>query len=175
MFRLRLIRLLVLWFLRSKKNLLDAHTLSLRAWPIIDIDVSKMFAHSFTRAMILGRYQLIFASELRNICLKKRWFPVVTSDLMSVYKPIYMFEKFELVSKLVGWNDRRFYSEQIFMVKGQVRARCLAEGVIGGPEGFLNPTVAFSLIGDNRVSPELPEEFKLWIELKRKIKEIKKN
>lgn len=162
MFRLRLIRLLILWFFKPKSDLLARHELKLIAWPLIDVDVTRMMAHAFTRSMSLGRYQTVFASEFRDGALKGRLYPMTVAETLRIAKPIKAFERYTLTSQVVFWNDRRFFCEQRFVVKGQVRARCLVEGIIWGPNGKLSPREVFQLIGVTRESPAPTEEIRAW-------------
>ncbi len=163
MFRLRLLRLIVLWLLRPKQGLLALHQLSLRAWPIIDIDVTRMMAHAFTRALVLGRYQLVFGSEFRSFAFRNRWYPVTVAEMFQIYRPIRTYEKITVTSQVLCWNERKFYAEQRLLVRGEVRARALIEGVIGGPDGFMRPGEVFSKMGITRDSPPLTPEIEAWI------------
>ena len=164
MFRLRLLRFIIFWFLKPKLGLLAEHRLSLRAWPIIDIDVTRMMAHAFTRAMVLGRYQLVFGSEFRGFAFRKRWYPATVAEMLQIYRPIRVFEKFAVTSQILCWNEKKFYAEQRLVVgDGEVRARALIEGVIGGPAGFMRPGEVFAQMGVTRESPGMTEEIAAWI------------
>lgn len=164
MFRLRLIRLIILWLFKPKNDILADYRLNLRAWPIIDVDVTRMMVHAITRALALGRYQLVFGSEFRNFAFKHRWFPATVAEITQIYKSIPIFSKITISSKIICWNDRRFYAEQKILVGNQVHVRSLIEGVMGGPNGFMNPITVFSALGVHRDSPPISQEIESWVE-----------
>ncbi len=164
MFRLRLLRLVAFWLLRPPLGFLDTHTFALRAWPLTDIDVSRMMAHAYTRAFAFGRYQIMLASEFRGAVVKKRWFPMVVADITYLYKSVALLEAFDVRSRIVAWDDKRFYVEQEIVVRGEIRARCIAEGLVGSGKTFLNPNEVFRELGVLRESPEIPVEIAAWID-----------
>ena len=163
MFRLRLLRLLITWFFSQKRELLATHELRLIAWPIVDVDITRMMAHAYTRAMALGRYQSVFASKFRHAALRNAWFPMTIAESTSLLKPIKAFERFTLTSRIVCWNERRFYLEQQFLVRGELRARSMVEGLVFGPKGKLSPGELFARAGITDASPPMPEEVELWV------------
>jgi hypothetical protein len=163
MFRLRLVRLLLTWLFAKKRGLLETHALELVAWPIVDVDVTRMMAHAYTRAMALGRYQSVFASEFRHVALAHAWFPMTIAESTSLLKPIKAFERFTVTSRIVCWTDHRFYLEQRFLVRGELRARSMVEGLVFGPRGKLRPDEVFARIGYAGESPPVPDEVALWV------------
>jgi Thioesterase-like superfamily len=163
MFRLRLLRLLVLWFFSKKRALLATHELKLVAWPFVDVDVTRMMAHAYTRAMALGRYQSVFASEFRHVALANAWFPMTIAESTSLLKPIKVFERFTVTSRILCWNEHRFYMEQQFLVRGDLRARSLVEGLVFGPKGKLRPSEVFAKTGFSEASPPMSAEVELWV------------
>lgn len=162
MFRLRLIRLIILWLFQKQVSLLGTYRFTLRAWPIIDCDVTRMMVHAFTRALVLGRYHLVFGGEFRNWAFKRRWYPMTVSEITSIFRPVKIFEKFHVESRIICWDEKRFYAEQKLWVGDDLRARSLVEGLMAGPEGFINPREVFSKMEVNRSSPEFTEEILAW-------------
>ena len=164
MFRLRLLKFILLWLLHPKKGLMDEHVLEMRAWPFIDVDVTRMFLFAFVRGFTFGRYQLVFGSEFRGFAFKRGWYPMTTAEINYLYRPVKIFEKFTIHSRIICWNERKFYAEQILKVRGTVRSRSLVEGLIGGPGVFLKPTEVFKEMGILRDSPPMTAEVAAWIE-----------
>lgn len=162
MFRLRLLRLILLWLFQPQLPLLSKYRFSIRAWPIIDCDITRMMAHAFTRAFVLGRYHLVFGGEFRAWAFKRRWYPMTVSEITSIFRPVNLFEKIHVESQIICWDEKRFYAEQKLWVGDDLRARSLVEGLVGGPEGFLNPVEVFSKMGVERSSPPFTEEIQAW-------------
>jgi len=125
---------------------------------------SSMMAHAFTRAFALGRYQVMFGSEFRRIAIKRKWFPMTIAEMSTLSKPVFMFERFSVTSQIVCWTDRRIYAEQKIVVRGEVRARCIVEGLPFSPRGKLTPAQMFDALALHIESPPIPVDIALWIE-----------
>jgi len=90
---------------------------------------------------------------------------VTTKETIKYKRSIRAFDKVSLVTKIVHWNERRFYMEQAFFVKGEQRAVAYVEGLVKGPKGHIKPNEAFKALGINRAAPPLPENLKVWVDL----------
>jgi len=99
-----------------------------------------MMAHAFTRAFALGRYQVMFGSEFRRIAIKRKWFPMTIAEMSTLSKPVFMFERFSghVANRLL--TDRRIYARAENCCAGEVRARCIVEGLPFSPRGKLTPS-----------------------------------
>ena len=115
--------------------------------------------------MGLARWNLVFNSEFRTAALKKGWVPVTTKETIKYKKSIRAFQKVTLTTRLLFWNEKRFYHEHVFSVKGEVKAICYLEGLLRSPKGILKPNEAFSVLGVDLISPEIPEDIKGWISM----------
>ncbi len=83
--------------------------------------------------------------------------------MITYKKSIRAFSKVTLRTRLLCWDDRRFYLEQIFYVNQEIYAHAYVEGSIRSPRGFLKPTEVFLDSGVKETSPEFPDAIQLWI------------
>jgi acyl-CoA thioesterase FadM len=165
MYRLRFIFVMISSFLSKKKELSADFTLKFTAIPFLDTDVFYLFTQTYGQYMGLARWNLLFNSEFRTAALKKGWVPVTTKETISYKRPIKAFERITLVTRIVHWNDRRFYIEHLFYVKGEIRSITYVEGLVRGPKGHLQPNEAFKEMGVIRESPQLPINMQGWLAL----------
>lgn len=163
MYRLRFIWIILKSFFSKPKSIRSTFELKFRVIPFLDTDFSRMFTHAYSAFMALGRWHYVFDSELRRVAIRNKWAPVTTSETMTYRKSIKAFSKVTLQTQLIAWDEQRFYLQQTFLVKGEVKAQCLLEGLIRSPKAILKPVNVFSAAGMSEASPEFPEDLKKWV------------
>jgi acyl-CoA thioesterase FadM len=164
MYRWRFVYVMLKSLLSAKRGLLDDFVLHFRALPLIDTDFSRLFTQTYALYMGLARWNLLFNSEFRTAALKKGWAPVTTAETMTYRKSIKAFARVRLVTRIIHWNDRRFYIEHLFYVNNEVCAQTYVEGLIRSPKGPLKSGEAFAELGITRESPPLPDKLRGWVE-----------
>lgn len=165
MYRIRFILVLLKSLLSPTKGLLDDFELRFWVIPLIDTDYSRLFTQTYALYMGLARWNFLFTSEFKSAALKKAWVPVTTAETMQYKKSIKAFSRVKLVTRMVHWNDRRFYLEHIFYVNNEVYAHTYIEGLVRSPGGHLKPKDVFKTLGVTRESPPLPEKLQGWVDL----------
>ena len=165
MYRLRFIIVMLKSLLSKKIDLAGDFVLKFWAIPLIDTDLTLLFTQTYGLYMGLARWNLLFNSEFRTAALKRGWVPVTTKETMMYKKSIKAFDLVTLTTRIVHWNDRRFYIKHIFTVKNEIRAITYVEGLVRGPKGHLKPDEAFKFMGVTRESAPLPEQMQGWIDL----------
>lgn len=58
----------------------------------------------------LGRIDLFIRSGLAVVMIKNKWIPVVGSVTMKFIKPLYLFDRIRIVSRVSHWDAKYFYS-----------------------------------------------------------------
>lgn len=154
MYRLRFLMIITKCLLSSSRDLLDNFSVSFMALPFIDTDFIRLFTHSYSSYMALCRWHFVFNSKLRDAALKKGWAPVTTSEVISYKKSIKAFDRVVVKTKLLHWNNKRFYLVQSFWVRGNLCAECYVEGLIRSPSGILEPPAVFKNLGVFQNSPK---------------------
>lgn len=165
MYRIRFILVMLQSLLSRKRELSEDFVLKFWAVPLIDTDVKLLFTQTYAQYMGLARWNLLFNSEFRSAALKKGWVPVTTKETMSYKRSVKAFDRVVLTTRLVHWNERRFYLEHVFTVKGDIKIITYVEGMVKGPKGHLKPDEAFKSMGVERQSPPIPDGLQGWIDL----------
>jgi len=74
------------------------------------------------------------------------------------------FEKFEIRSRLAGWDDRFIYMDQsIWKKSGECANQALYRTAVTGKDGIVCPRLVAQEMGWPKQSPDLPDWIKAWI------------
>ena len=129
-------------------RLLDESVLNLRVLPN-DIDVKKITNDRFLALMDLGRMDIVFRTGLLKLMFKNKWVPVATCDTIRFRYPLKVFQKYQLRTRLVFFDDKAGYFKQVFERKGRVVATGYVCATFLGPEGPISPDDIFAGIGQS--------------------------
>jgi YbgC/YbaW family acyl-CoA thioester hydrolase len=94
----------------------------------------------------------------------KGWYPVVASSTMKYRRSLQLWDRFEITTRVVGWDERVIYLEQVFTRGGDLCARGLVAGRFlarGSGDRVPAPDVV-GLLGGDLASPELPDDVARW-------------
>ncbi|MBK9078563.1 MAG: thioesterase family protein [Hyphomicrobium sp.] len=131
---LRLIWLLVTARWRGTIALPDGYSaIRFRVWPH-DLDPSiHMNNGRYLTLMDLGRLDVMFRSGLWRVVQRNGWTPIASTVAIRFRRELRPFQKFNLETRLVCWDETLVVMEQIFVIgdgsrAGQVAARALFKG-----------------------------------------------
>lgn len=160
MYRIRFILLILKSFLSRKKDLLEDVHLSFFTIPFIDTDLSRLFTHTYTEFMGLGRWHFMLRTRFREVVIKKFWAPVTATEVVCYKRSIRFFTHVKLRTRLIYWNEKRFYVEQTFFVNEEIYAKGYVEGLLRSGKDSLRPPEVFKELGVEQGSPPMPNEVK---------------
>ena len=163
----RVVICLIQTLFRPKLRLTDESRISILVLPN-DVDVNvHMNNGRYLTFMDLGRFDLTARCGLLREAVKRRYFPMVGSAMIRFVRPVDHLERFELVSRFIGWDEKWFYAEQRFEVRGETRAIALIKGLFTSRAGSLPPAEVAALAGWTEPSPQLPPAIRQWVESER--------
>jgi len=154
--RFRLLLLLISSFWRKPIKLLDESVLNLRVLPN-DIDVSKISNDRFLALMDLGRMDIAFRSGLLKSMFKNRWVPLATFDTIRFRYPLKAFQKYQLSTRIVWWDEKTGYFKQVFERKGRVVATGYVCATFLGSNGPISPDDILAEISQSSARPREPK------------------
>jgi len=144
-------------FLRRRIQVPGESVIRLRVWPT-DMDLNfHLNDGRYVSLSGLGRVDLMLRTGLLRRALKRGWYPVVGSVVIRYRREIRAFEKFELHSRILGWDQKWFYFEHRFEKGGDVAAVAYARGVMRTREGAVPPADVLKLVDWDEASPEVPD------------------
>ncbi len=169
-------RLLYILFYKVKKlsyriGLLDEGKISFRALPS-DCDINFHLNNSRYLAMMdLARTWLMAEMGLLHLFVKDKWMPIMNACSITYIKEIKPLQKFDIKSKMLGWDEKYFYIEQKFMTNDKLHAIAYVRGVFvhKGKRIEISELIkAANYEGDEPQLPEPIEHWKALLEAKKK-------
>ncbi|TGO05690.1 acyl-CoA thioesterase [Serinibacter arcticus] len=95
---------------------------------------------------------------------QRRWYPVVAASTMRYRRSLTLGQRFEIHTRMVGWDERMTYLTQEFLRDGEVCARGLVAGRFlqrGSTARVPAPDVV-ELLSPGLAQPTLPEDVAEW-------------
>lgn len=161
---LRLIRVVVMSFFRSRLGVLDVSVVNFRVWPN-DMDFNgHMNNGRYLTVMDLGRIDLILRAGLGKYFLTGKWVPIVASAKLRYRRSLGPFQKYQLHSRLLCWDDKWFILEQRFMVDDRSVAIAYIKSLFRERKSNIAPAEILLTLGHTAPSPPVPESVQLWME-----------
>lgn len=161
----RLVWVVVAAFFRPRLSVVESSAVMFRVWPL-DMDINLHLTNArYLSLMDLGRADFIVRSGAWRLMRKERLGTVLGGVAVRFRRSLAPFERFSLTTKLLGWDERWIYVEQVF--KGKNGVACIA--VARATFIKSGKAVPFSELLRKAeldvVSPELPSWVGQWAEV----------
>ena len=148
-----------------RKGLLDESRVPFRVLPT-DCDINfHMNNGRYLSLMDLGRVHLMRQVRLIRPILANRWRPVLAGAEINFIRPLAPLQKFDLVTRIVTWDQKYFYLEQRFESRGILCAHAFVKGLFLGRRGSVSNAKVMAAAGFEVEPPPLPDELRIWAEL----------
>lgn len=158
----------IIWVLlgalrRSRLSPLDESVISLRVLPN-DLDLhAHMNNGRYLSIMDLGRLDLMARTGLGRVALERRWIPLVAWVSIRYRRPLKLFQRFDLRTRIVYWDTKWFYIEQRFEHQGQLVAAARIRGLLRGRSGNISSHEALHRLGYGQLTPPpAPSDLAQW-------------
>lgn len=136
---------------------------NMRVWPT-DLDVFMHVNNGvYLTLMDLGRTDMMLRSGMFGPIRQQGWYPVVAAQTIRFRRSLRLFERFVITTRVVGWDDKSIFLEQIFtrgderIAHAAVEARFLSQR-----GGGVTPAELLAVIGHHEVSPAIPPWILAW-------------
>lgn len=123
-----------------------------------DLDVLRHVNNGVYLSLLdVARMDLIQRAGLVPELRRRGWFPVVTAESIGFRRPLRLFQRFEVETRVLGWDERSFYIEQRFLRPDELVASALVVGrFLRRAGGSVTPAEVGELAGLPG-SPALPD------------------
>lgn len=111
----------------------------------------------------LGRIPLGRRTGLVPALRANGWGLTVAGVSVRYRKRIRVFDRIEMRSRAIGWDDRFFYLEQSMWKKGEATTHGLYRAAVTSRDGIVPPPKVAEAMGHSPVSPPLPDWVQHWI------------
>lgn len=159
-FRLLLMLLRRPW--RSPVPGLSTTVVRLRVWPL-DLDFNRHVTNGryFTLADV-GRMDYVLRSGAFRVALKHRALPIVGDVWGKFRRELKLFERFEIHTRMLGWDHKWSFVEHRFVKDQRVIAVVVMRGLFRGAKGTVAPVEFARALGLAEQSPPLPRWLSEW-------------
>lgn len=149
---------------RTPTHFKDVTTVRFTATPL-DIDLNMHINNGrFLSPADLGRLHFLWSvGALRGI-LKSGWMPLIGNVDIDYRKSIRFFQRFEVKTELLYWDDKWFYFQHVFMVGSKVSAIANVKALlVDRSRKVIAPSEVFALIGESPEPGGIPESIADWV------------
>jgi acyl-CoA thioesterase FadM len=148
-------------------GILDEDILRQRVWPQ-DIDFNLHLNNArYLSFMDYGRVHLMAASGILTPAIRYRWAPLVGSVSITYRRSLGFLAPFTLSTRLLCWDEKWLYMEQVFKAKEGLVAIAWVKGLFRGTEGNIPSQQVIDLVSPGSVSPPVPDTLEQWNALTR--------
>jgi len=148
-----------------RKGLLEESRVSFRVLPT-DCDINfHMNNGRYLTFMDLGRVHLVTQAGLMPVIFRKRWAAALAAAEVNFIRAIAPFQKFDLVTRIVTWDEKYCYMEQRFECEGSLCAHAFVKGLFLRGRNRVPNSEVVAEMGYREPPPPMPEELRLWAEL----------
>ena len=139
--------------------------LYLRVWPW-DCDLNRHMTNArYATRLDEGRMILIHQLGLSGKLFRDRWMPVVGAVSLRFRRELPPLSAYRLITRVVSWDERWFYVEQLFMRGDTPAAIAWVKVMLRAPAGPVPAAEVLRAIGQDAPAPDLPADFALWREI----------
>ena len=162
---LRLFLLLLKLIGLPRKGVFEESRVTFRVLPT-DCDINlHMNNGRYLSFMDLGRVHLVAQMGLLRVIIRRRWRATLGAAEINFIRAIRPFKKFDLVTRLVTWDDKWAYMEQRFEVDGVLCAHSFVKGLFLDSRGRVESSTVVAELGYSGAPPPMPRELEIWAEL----------
>ena len=169
---LRLCRIIIQAFFRAPLGFFNTSVLEFTVW-LHDLDINRHMTNSrYLSLMDLGRTDLLIRSGLAKKVYQLKWSPVLGAATIRWRKALNLFDRCQLHTRTLGWDEKWIYIEQRVTCKGFVHAIAVVKGLFVSHDGSVPIQRVVDLINPGVQSPELPYAIKLWFEMEEEMRNL---
>ncbi|MBF0687017.1 MAG: acyl-CoA thioesterase [Cellulomonas sp.] len=146
------------------RDLLDPSVTHLRV-RLGDLDLYRHVNNGvYLQYMDLGRSNYLADLGAFGRLSARGWYPVVAASTVTYRRSLTLGQRFTVTSRVLGWDGRVVYLEQVVERDGQLVARGWVAGRFLSRAGdrIAPADVVSAIDGGTRESPALPEDLATW-------------
>lgn len=111
----------------------------------------------------LGRIPLAMRTGLAGALKARGWGIAVAGISIRYRRRVRAFQRFEMRSRSIGWDERFLYMEQAMWRGGECLSHMLLRGAVTSRAGIVPPAQVLEALGRGPESPPLPGWVEAWI------------
>ena len=156
---LRLTRVLITKRFQSKLDFYsrDSDTISMMVWPQ-DIDpFLELNNGRYVTLLDLGRYGYGTRVDINGFLKKNQWSLTITGTYNEYRHRLRLFQKFELNTKIIGYDSDWFYFFQKIERNGKTHMASVVKYAFTSKKGIVKPKEVVAAMGEKYDPSQLPK------------------
>lgn len=154
-----------LLFKREEKGLTEPFRRPFRVWPS-DCDFNLHLTNGrYFSLLDVARVEHLARMKLLVPLLMRGWLPVLNATEITFIRPLPPFGQFDIMTRIVSWDEKYLYLEQCFETPGTLHAVSLARAVFLHRGEILPPSEVAALAGYSGEAPPVPIIIRTWLDL----------
>ena len=156
---LRLARVLISKRVQSKLDFYsrDSDTISMMVWPQ-DIDpFLELNNGRYVTLLDLGRYGYGTRVDINGFLKKNQWSLTITGTYNEYRHRLRLFQKFELNTKIIGYDSDWFYFFQKIERNGKTHMASVVKYAFTSKKGIVKPKEVVAAMGEKYDPSQLPK------------------
>lgn len=159
---IRFLYVIVRAWLGRRAGLFDTTALRLTVLPN-DLDVNAHINNGRWLTLAdLGRLDYIVRTGSARVAIKRRARPIVGDAAAKFRRGLRAFERYEIRTRLLGWDEKWTFMEHRFVRRGRVAGVVVMRGVFQAQDGLMTPAEFARAFGVPERSPPLPAWVESW-------------
>ncbi|GGE52179.1 acyl-CoA thioesterase [Actibacterium pelagium] len=147
----------------QKLGLFDTHVSKHICWPW-DIDIWMELNNGRTLTLFdMGRFGLFTRQRMLKAMMDQGWSGTVAGSTVRYRRRIRAFDRFEMRTRILGWDDKFIYIEQGIWRGEDCANHLLLRTAITDKNGLVRTNVVADRLLDGAVSPLLPDWVRAWV------------
>ncbi len=143
--------------------ILGTHVSHHICWPW-DLDLWAELNNGRTLTIYdLGRIPMAIRTGLWAVIRRKGWGITVAGNTTRYRRRVRMFDRLEMHSRCIGWDQRFLYMEQSMWKAGECTSHMLLRSAVTSKAGIVPPSEVLVAMGAEQDSPSLPRWVQAWI------------
>jgi acyl-CoA thioesterase FadM len=144
-------------------RLTEEHRATHVCWPW-DVDLWRELNNGRVLTLYdLGRVVLFVRLGIVPVLRRRRWAGVIAGASIRYRRRVRAFDRYELRSRMIGWDERFFYAEQSMWRNGECTSHALLRMAITSADGLVPAPEAAAALDGPDASPPLPDWVRAWI------------
>lgn len=161
---IRFLKTLLLFLFRpSRQDIYEVSKINFRIWPN-DLDTNLHVNNGrYLTLLDLGRLDLLLRNGAGRVLFRERWLPVLASMQVRFRRPLNLFQKIQIQTRIVTWDTKWIYMEQKIFCQKDLVMHAYLKGVFVGPKGSVPVAELLRRLEIKAEPLPLPVALELWL------------
>jgi acyl-CoA thioesterase FadM len=146
---------------RSHVPVAGVSNLAFRVW-ITDIDISVMNHAAIMTVFETGRIDFMVRTGFFKLATRNKWYVPSSAISVTFFRPLKMFQKAVVTTRLFHVDDRWIYLEQVIIRHGKAISACIVKSTVKKGREVIDPAIVLKALGSSAIVKEGAELVRIY-------------